>query len=277
LTIKNSIETITNMSKLSKKEQKVHLESHLKVLVFDANSQGIAVGSSALRPQGRFTIEAWVCPATDAGKQVIFADGKTQFYLEAGELKFQSTPKAEAITSVGASLVAGNWYHVAVARGGSRPGDTKLYINGVENDNKTAITPVTSFGNTYLGRYPEAPDSGFQGKLLEVRVWRFARSPAEIQANMTYFLTGRELGLVRCWTLNEGSGAAIGDKTTNRAMGTVLGDATWQESEIPIKVNLSAQERLMRSTGLEDYAYWYKEIAKQQKAEVDPIFRRGWI
>ncbi|BAY66530.1 hypothetical protein NIES22_66690 [Calothrix brevissima NIES-22] len=265
------------MSKSSEKEQNVHLESRLKVLVFDTNSQGIAVGSGALRPQGRFTIEAWVCPAKDARKQVIFADGETRFYLEGGELKFQPTPNAEAISSVTAGLVAGNWYHVAVARGGSRPGDTKLYINGGENDNKTVISPVLSFGNTYLGGYPEVPDSSFHGKLLEVRVWRFARSLAEIQANMTYFLTGRELGLVRCWTLTEGFGSTIGDKTTNRAMGTVLGNAAWQECEIPIKVNLNAQERLTRSTGFEDYAYWYKEIAKQQKAEADPIFQRGRI
>lgn len=121
------------------------------------------------------------------------------------------------------------------------------------------------------------PDSGFHGKFLEVRVWRFARSQAEIQANMTYFLTGRELGLVRCWTLTEGFGTAIGDKTTNRAMGTVLGNAAWEESEIPIKVNLNAQERLTRSTGLEDYAYWYKEIAKQQTIQADVPFRRGRI
>ncbi len=265
------------MYKLSEKEQKVHFESRLKVLLFNANSQGIAVGSKALRPQGRFTIEAWVCPATDAGKQVIFADGETRFYLEAGELKFQSTPAAEAISSVAAGLVAGNWYHVAVTRGGSRPGDTKLYINGVHKDNQTAIFPVVFFGNTYLGGYAEVPDSGFHGKLLEVRVWRFVRSPAEIQANMTYFLTGRELGLVRCWTLTEGFGTAIGDKTTNRVMGTVLGDATWEESDIPVKTNLNALERLTRSTGFEDYAYWYKEMAKQQKTEADPIFRRGLI
>jgi cyanobactin cluster PatC/TenC/TruC protein len=265
------------MSKSSNKEQKLHLESYLKVLVFDANSQGIALGSKALRPQGRFTIEAWVCPATDAGKQVIFADGETRFYLESGELKFQSTPTAEAISSVAGGLVAGNWYHVAVARGGSGVSDTKLYINGVENDNKTAITPVISFGNTYLGRYPEVPDSGFYGKLLEVRVWRFVRSPAEIQANMTYFLTGRELGLVRCWALNEGFGTVVRDKTTNQAMGTVLGDATWQESEIPIKTNLNPQERLTRSTGFENYAYWYKEMAKQQKTKAVPFFRRGRI
>jgi cyanobactin cluster PatC/TenC/TruC protein len=261
----------------SQKEQNIQLESRLKVLVFDANSQGITVGSGALRPQGRFTIEAWVYPAIDVGKQAIFADGKTRFYLEAGELKFQPTPTAEAISSVAAGLVAGHWYHVAVARGGSRPGNTKLYINGVENDNETAVPPVVSFGNTCLGSDPERSDSSFQGKLLEVRVWRFARSPAEIQANMTYFLTGWELGLVRCWTLKEGFGNAIGDKTTNRAIGTVLGDATWEESEIPIKVNLNAQERLTRSTGFEDYAYWYKEMAKQQKTEPDPSFQRGRI
>lgn len=261
----------------SQKEQKVQLENRLKVLVFDANSQGIAVGSGALRPQGRFTIEAWVCPAKDAGKQVIFVDGEMRLYLEMGELKFQPSSAAEAISSVAAGLVAGHWYHVAVARGGSRSGDTKLYINGVENDNKTAVPSVTSFGSTYLGGDPEMSDSSFQGKLLEVRVWRFSRLPAEIRANMTYFLTGRELGLVRCWTLKEGFGTAIGDKTINRATGNVLGDATWEESDIPIKVNLNAQERLTRSTGFEDYDYWYKEMVKQQKTEADPIFRRGRI
>lgn len=51
--------------------------SHQKVLVFDANHPGLAVGSGALRPQGHFTLEAWVCPATDAGKQVILAEGES--------------------------------------------------------------------------------------------------------------------------------------------------------------------------------------------------------
>jgi hypothetical protein len=84
----------------------------------------------------------------------------------------------------------------------------------------------------YLGSQSDVADSRFQGKLLEVRVWRFARSLAEIQENMTYFFTGRELGLVRCWTLNEGFGMTIGDKTTNSAVGTAIGDATWEAYSI---------------------------------------------
>ena len=255
----------------------VRLQGRQMVLVLDDKHQGISAGGGALRPQGRFTIEAWVYPATNAGKQVIFAEGGTLFYLEGGELKFQATPAAEAISSVGAGLVAGNWYHVAVARAGSRPGDTKLYINGVHNDNQAAISPILSFGNTYLGGQPDVSDSRFQGKLLEVRVWRFARSQAEIEANRLYPMTGRELGLVRYWSLNQTVGSTLHDKTTNRAVGTLSGDAVWEEVEIPLKLKLDAQERLTRSTGLEDYGYWFKEMAKQQKTEADPPFLRGRI
>ena len=249
----------------------------VKVVVFDANSQAIAVGSGAIRPQGRFTIEAWVNPATNAGKQIILAEGEALFYLEGGELKFQATPATTAIASSGAGIETGKWYHVAVTRSGNRPGETKLYINGVPNDNQTAIETLPSFKNSYLAGHPEQPGSGFQGKLLEVRVWRFVRSPSEIQANMSYFLTGRELGLIRCWTMNESFGTKIGDRTTSKAIGTVVGNIIWEESEIPIKINLNAQERLTRSTGLEDYGFWFREMAKQQKTEADAPFLRGRI
>ncbi|BAZ31341.1 hypothetical protein NIES4074_38130 [Cylindrospermum sp. NIES-4074] len=237
----------------------------------------IAAGSGALKPgDASFTIEAWVYPTTKAGKQVIYSEGESLLYLEGGELKFQTAP-APAIASVGAKIAASNWYHVAVSRAGNRPGNTKLYINGIQNDNQAAIGSVLSVGNSYLGGQPDVPDSRFQGKLLEVRVWRYGRSPAEIQANMCYYLTGRELGLIRCWTMNEGFGNTIGDRTTSRATGTVVGEATWEESEIPIKINLNAQERLTRSTGLEDYGYWFREMAKQQKTQTEPHFRRGRI
>ncbi|WP_375471021.1 LamG-like jellyroll fold domain-containing protein [uncultured Nostoc sp.] len=254
----------------------VKLQGSQMVLVLDEKHQGISAGGGALRPQGHFTIEAWVYPATNAGKQVIFADGETLFYLEGGELKFQTPLSSEAIASVGAGITSGSWYHVAVARAGSRPGDTKLYINGVQNDNQKAISPVLSFGNTYLGGDPDVTDSRFQGRLLEVRVWRYARSLTEIEAKRLYPMTGRELGLVRYWSLNETVGT-LHDKTTNRAVGTLSGNAVWEEVEIPLKLNLDPQERLTQSTGLEDYGYWFKEMAKQQKTEADPPFRRGRI
>ena len=265
------------VSSVGQPSQPAVTQGRQKVLVFDANHQGIAVGGGALRPQGRFTIEAWVCPATAAGKQVILAEGETLFYLEGGELKFQIAPAAEAIASVGAGLVAGNWYHVAVVRAGSRLGATKLYINGIQNDNQIAISAVLTFGNTYLGGKPDKPEYRFQGKLLEVRIWRFARSQEDIEANRLYPLTGRELGLVRYWPLNETVGTTLHNKSTSPAVGTVSGEAVWEEVEIPLKLKLDPQEKLLQSTGLEDYAYWYRVIAKQQEPVTDPSFRRGRI
>jgi cyanobactin cluster PatC/TenC/TruC protein len=254
----------------------VPLQGRQMVLVLDEKHQGISAGGGALKSQGRFTIEAWVYPATDAGKQVIFAEGETLFYLEGGKLKFQTPRATEAIASSNA-IKPKSWYHVAVVRGGSRPGDTKLYINGVQNDNQIAIPAVLSVGKTYLGGQPDLPDSRFQGKLLEVRVWRYGRSLSEIEANRLYPLTGRELGLLRCWSFDEKLGTTLHDKTTNRALGTLSGDAIWEEVEIPLKLARDAQERLVPSTGLEDYGYWFKEMAKQQKTEADPPFRRGRI
>jgi cyanobactin cluster PatC/TenC/TruC protein len=254
----------------------VALQGRQMVLVLDDKHQGISVGRGALKLQGNFTIEAWVYPATDAGKQVIFAEGETLFYLEGGQLKFQTPGATEAIAST-QTIAPNSWYHVAVVRAGSFAGATKLYINGVQNDNQIAIPTVVSSGNTYLGVHPDVPESRFQGKLLEVRVWRYGRSLSQIESKWLYPLTGRELGLVRCWSLDEKLGTTLHDKTTNRAVGTFSGDAVWEEVEIPLKLKLDPQEVLMRSTGLEDYGYWFREMAKREKTEADPTFRRGRI
>ncbi|MBD2301198.1 LamG-like jellyroll fold domain-containing protein [Nostoc sp. FACHB-190] len=254
----------------------VALQDRQSVLVLDDKHQGISAGSGALKIQGNFTIEAWVYPATDAGKQVIFAEGETLFYLEGGKLKFQTPLAKEAIAST-QTIAPKSWYHVAVVRAGSSAGATKLYINGVHNDNQIAIPAVVSSGNTYLGGHPDIPESRLQGRLLEVRVWRYGRSLSDIEANWLYPLTGRELGLVRYWSLNEKLGTTLHDKTTNRAVGTFSGDAVWEEVEIPLKLKLDPQEVLVRSTGLEDYGYWFREMAKQQKTEAEPSFRRGRI
>jgi cyanobactin cluster PatC/TenC/TruC protein len=248
------------------------------VLVLDDKHQGISAGRGALKLLGHFTIEAWVYPATNAGKQVIFAEGETLFYLEEGKLKFQTPLATEPIASTH-TIGPNSWYHVAVVRAGSHAGATKLYINGVHNDNQIAIPAVVSSGNTYLGGHPDIPDSRFQGKLLEVRVWRDARLLSEIEENRLYPLTGRELALVRCWSFDEKFGTTLNDKTTNQAVGTFSGDAVWEEVEIPLKLKLNPRDMLLRSTGLVDYGYWLTEMAKQtaQKTEADPPFRRGRI
>lgn len=254
-------------------------EQMQNVLIFANNHQGIAAGKGALA-QGPFTIEAWVYltnPATET--QIIFAEGTALLYLESGELKFRANSSVEPITSVGAELLPGQWYHVAISRRSRRPGDTKLYINGKQNDHQISVPAITTIGHTYLATHPEQLHHRLQGKLLEVRVWRHARSQAEIQANITSLLSGRELGLVRCWSLTEGMGTVIADKTLNRVQGKVLGEATWESSVIPMQVNTNRSTHLCHATGMEDYGYWFKEISQWQKdtSLTDHPYLRGRI
>ncbi|MGL5196059.1 MAG: LamG-like jellyroll fold domain-containing protein, partial [Chroococcales cyanobacterium] len=70
-------------------------------------------------------------------------------------------------------------------------------------------------------------DSFFAGQIAEVRLWRVARTEAEIQNDFTHRLQGDEPGLTAYYPLNEGSGDWVGDR------GRILG-ARWELMEIPI-------------------------------------------
>ena len=55
----------------------------------------------------------------------------------------------------------------------------------------------------------------FDGQLDEFRIWNYARSNAEIQADMNKKLTGNESGLHGYWNFDEGEGNILGDLTGN--------------------------------------------------------------
>ncbi|WP_254567337.1 LamG domain-containing protein [Oscillatoria sp. HE19RPO] len=70
-------------------------------------------------------------------------------------------------------------------------------------------------------------DSFFAGQIAEVRLWRVARTEAEIYRDFTHRLQGDEPGLTAYYPLNEGDGDWVGDR------GRILG-ATWEQMEIPL-------------------------------------------
>ena len=124
------------------------------------------------------------------------------------------------------------WYHVA----GTYDGSTiRIYVDGILQGSAPASIPI---GNT-------APlTAGFHdmsnflyyltGDLCEVRIWNFARTASEIQADMNLSLTGTEAGLVGYWPMSEGFGQVAHDLTVNRndaQLGSTPGvdsfDPTW--------------------------------------------------
>ena len=87
----------------------------------------------------------------------------------------------------------GRWYHIATTFDGT---NYKLYVNGelVHNylgcEGKTPYpTPVKYIGGAREG------SGRFTGRMDEVRIWDYARSQEQIQANMNKKLTGNESGL----------------------------------------------------------------------------------
>jgi serralysin len=56
---------------------------------------------------------------------------------------------------------------------------------------------------------------GFDGRITDLRIWDDVRTTAEIQTNISSVLTGSEAGLAALYTMSEGSGTTLDDKTNN--------------------------------------------------------------
>ena len=130
------------------------------------------------------------------------------------------------------------WHYVAfvVDAGGGR-----LFVDGILKASTpwkaTTLWPGSPGAPTTtlpvcLGYYPQSqPSNGFyRGLLDEVRIWKVARSPAEVQQDMLHGLTGAEPGLLAYWTLDEGAGDTARNSaaaTGSAGNGSLIGHPAW--------------------------------------------------
>jgi len=128
------------------------------------------------------------------------------------------------------SFATDAWEHFALTREGST---VRIYRGGVQ------IGSTTWSGSLALdrigGQSGSTGWSGYAGRAAEVRAWDYARSAAEIQANMSWQLAGTEAGLVGYWPMDEETGLEVQDRTANANHGTIGGSgATWTEDGPPV-------------------------------------------
>ncbi len=126
------------------------------------------------------------------------------------------------------------WYHVAAVRDYAN-NTSKLYVNGTLVDSKInnhgpinpTLLPGFIFGSwTGLG----STDSGFAGKMDEIRIWNQPRTAAEIQANYNKCLSGNETGLVAYYHANEKTGNLLHDVSTNANNAALSSTATFNKA-----------------------------------------------
>ncbi len=128
------------------------------------------------------------------------------------------------------SVLPGEWMHVAVVLGSQ---GFKLYLNGVVVGESAYRGSFAAIGNGQqfrLGRSVVSDEAAFAGQLDDVRVWRTARTEAQLRENLARRLSGAEPGLVGYRNFDDGTAR---DSTSGRHDGILRGNARI----VPIQTN----------------------------------------
>ncbi len=214
-----------------------------------------------------FTIEVWVKPTSLTGNIIISnrkdADGNGaagnwysfEFYnnfltLEMGndgQGNYQWIP-----TSYNPSLNV--WTHFALTRAGNI---LTIYANGslVYNASFPTINNLNSVYNTAMigaRLYNGTITAPFQGQIDELKIWKLARSKANIQSDMYAEAVGNETGLFAYYNFDQGTAAgnnpntiALNDVTGNGDYGSLINftlagtTSNWENSDafVPLALN----------------------------------------
>ena len=141
-------------------------------------------------------------------------------------------------------LALGTWYHVAATFDGAA---LKLYVNGNLDASLDVVQPLASASTVAVSlasalTLAGAPAGFFNGRMDEVRIWNVDRDQAQIQATSNAQLTSATPGLVARWSLDEGSGTAIGGSAGTSVNGTITGpNYAWSSPGAPFNLAFNQQ------------------------------------
>ncbi len=191
-------------------------------LNFDGVDDYVAIPATAINNLPSGTIEAYVYANSLNGETICVkqSDFESTYALFSigggsaanGKVYFQPT-NSISITS-NATLVTGQWYHLAVTFNNAQ---AQLYINGVLDNTVVgnfSVPDDTSVTATSIGALKSnsiATDIDyFNGNIEEFRVWNVAKSAAQINCE----LQGTETGLVTYYKFNQGVDAGVNTAIT---------------------------------------------------------------
>jgi len=137
----------------------------------------------------------------------------------------------------------GRWHQVTLVVDGASDAQS-LYLDGQLAG--TGVGSITDFGGTYdqIGTgytdgWTAAPGGwyGFTGQTADVRIWSVARTPGQVQQDMTTAPAATEPGLEADYPLDDGQGLTAHDLTSNHNDGTLAG----LSGDLPTWVNGSGE------------------------------------
>ena len=230
------------------------------VLSLDGDGDYVEIADSAVlnNIDRQVTMEAWVNASRFGNTYILIiykgdrrpqeADrglGRNRSYtlwlVGNGALNLNVAPSGEprrTLYTAAGLIQPKTWYHVAGVVD-TQEGVIRVFINGVEV--ARSAFPKTAMWRSELplrigwAHEEDKQYASFTGEIDEIRIWKVARTPAQIRNAMFTPLRGDEPGLVGYWGF-EGKGKIAIDATGNGGDGGFIGDATRLQSELPAYV-----------------------------------------
>jgi hypothetical protein len=215
------------------------LASH--ALAFDGDKSYVKVNTTGSLT-GIFTVECWALSEQTGAVGILVSSRGPKDY--SFDMKFGGdgidgdigdganwlTTKAD----VPFKYLPDTWYHIAYV---VTPGHYMIYINGVLSASKddSPGNPVlydTDHPMITMGMlYPD--NESLKGFISEVKIWKTARSQAQVQADMSWQRAGTEPGLQGYWRFNDGTGKIAADSSGHGFSGTLIGNVRWTTNVPP--------------------------------------------
>jgi hypothetical protein len=208
-----------------------------KALDFNGVNSWVEIPSSnSLTGVGQLTLQAWIkADSLSASNQVKGIVGKTTgspqigdeygLQLAAGRIRFYVSNETENLfmRDTAELISTGQWYFVAGTWDGI---DYSIYVNGQVVASGTSSSGNSSLTNTpvEIGRIGSYSWTYFDGRIDEVKMYNYSRSPGEIKADYDSVV-----GLAGYWSFDEGSGSIAYDSSGNGNTGTLMNGPQWVE------------------------------------------------
>jgi hypothetical protein len=183
-----------------------------RVLELDGNESWVELPADLLKNvKKELTVEGWIrwerlgyfSRFFDFGPQKALAISQVEDSTSLGVRLHEAGLPLPRFLRVPSLLSTNQWYHLALT---ISERDAKLYVNGVltASDRFLLDLDPARAGPLRLGASIHSEDQQGRRQIDEFRVWSVTRTEDQIRQAMWLKLTGRETGLLGCWTFDAG-------------------------------------------------------------------------